>query len=362
MIAVCCSGQGTNLQAIVGAIRARRLKARVALVVSDNPAAHAIDRAHRAGLPTVVLDPRRYPTREKFDRALAQVIDRSKAQLIVLAGFMRILSPWFVRRYRNRILNIHPALLPAFRGAHAVRDALRHGVKVTGVTVHFVDEQVDHGSILLQAPVPIRKGDTEQTLTERIHRVERQLYPKAIRQVLEGRVGVKGKKALVSLLLPLALILGCPLSAPAAEDLQLSVVPDQRAVKLSEPIEVTFKLRNRGSNALYVNRRFKLGLKTSPKDQREIYLEARAPSGKRLEPKYPGTETGFPKSEDFVLLKPGEEVVSERKWDLKSYFDFKEPGSYRLEATYQNVFGKEIGLEAWKGPQTCQVTLRLEDQ
>lgn len=183
-IAVCCSGQGTNFQAILHAIREKRLRARVAVMVSDNPSAHAIDRALAAAIPTVVILPRRFSSREQFDRALARVVNQSKARLIVLAGFMRILSPGFVRRYSGRILNIHPALLPAFPGAHAVRDALAQGVKATGVTVHFVDEKVDHGNILLQEVVPVRKGDTEKSLTRRIHRVEHRLYPKAIEMVL----------------------------------------------------------------------------------------------------------------------------------------------------------------------------------
>ena len=158
------------------------------MVISDNPGAVAIARAMKAGIPTVVLDPRGFPSREAFDRALSRVIDRAHARLIVLAGFMRILSPWFVRRYPGRILNIHPALLPAFSGCHGVRDALRHGVKVTGVTVHFVDEKVDHGPILAQEPVAIRPRDTEETLAQRIHRVEHRIYPAAIQEVLRGRV------------------------------------------------------------------------------------------------------------------------------------------------------------------------------
>ncbi|MBI3616321.1 MAG: phosphoribosylglycinamide formyltransferase [Candidatus Omnitrophica bacterium] len=185
-IAVCCSGQGTNLQAILRAIRRRRLKARIGVVVSDNPKAYAIVRAMKAGIPTVVLDPRGFSSRERFDRALSKVIGRSRPRIIVLAGFMRILSPGFVRRYPRRILNIHPALLPAFSGCRAVADALRHGVKVTGVTVHFVDEKVDHGPILAQEPVPVRPGDTEQTLADRIHRVEHRIYPEAIQRVLKG--------------------------------------------------------------------------------------------------------------------------------------------------------------------------------
>lgn len=183
-IAVCCSGQGTNFEAILRAVGRKDLHARVSLMVSDNPSAYAILRAGTAGIPTVVIDPRGFSSRERFDRALAKEVDRARARLIVLAGFMRILSPWFVRRYRGRILNIHPALLPSFPGTHAVRDALRHGVKVTGVTVHFVDEKVDHGSILLQEAVSVREGDTEKSLTHRIHRVEHRLYPKAIEMVL----------------------------------------------------------------------------------------------------------------------------------------------------------------------------------
>ena len=186
-IAVCCSGQGTNLQAIMDAIRHGRLKARVAVVVADNPRAYAIRRARAATIPTAVLDPRKFASREAFDRALAGVIQKAGARLIVLAGFMRILSPWFVRRYRGKIVNVHPALLPAFPGAHAVKEALAHGVKVTGVTIHFVDEQVDHGPIFLQAPVPVNGNDTLETLLNRIHRVEHLLYPLAIQQILHGR-------------------------------------------------------------------------------------------------------------------------------------------------------------------------------
>ena len=183
-IAVCCSGQGTNLQSILNAARRGTLRARVAVVVSDSPSAFALERARRAGVPAVFIDPRRYRSREAFDRALARVVEKFQARWIILAGFMRILSPWLVRRYRGRILNIHPALLPAFPGCHAVRDALRYGVKVTGVTIHVVDEKVDHGPILLQGTVPVRAADTEESLSRRIHRLEHRLYPKAIQQVI----------------------------------------------------------------------------------------------------------------------------------------------------------------------------------
>ena len=183
-IAVCCSGRGTNLQAIIGAIRRGRLKARVAVVISDNRRAYALTRARAAKIPSAVIDPREFSSRDAFDRALAGIVEKANARLIVLAGFMRILSPWFVRRYRGRILNVHPSLLPAFPGAHAVRAALAHGVKVTGVTIHFVDEKVDHGPVLLQTAVPVKKNDTQKTLLERVHRVEHKLYPAAIGMVL----------------------------------------------------------------------------------------------------------------------------------------------------------------------------------
>lgn len=191
-IAVCCSGQGTNFQAILRAIRQRRLRARVSVMISDNPSAHAILRARAAGIPTLVILPRRFPSREQFDRALARGVNQSKARLVVLAGFMRILSPWFVQRYSGRILNVHPALLPSFPGTHAVRDALRRRVKVTGVTVHFVDEKVDHGPVILQESVLVKRGDTQESLTRRIHRVEHRLYPRAIGLVLSGKVRMKG--------------------------------------------------------------------------------------------------------------------------------------------------------------------------
>ena len=186
-IAILCSGQGTNFQAILDSIRRRQLRARVAAMITDNPSAFAIVRARKAKVPSIFISPAAYSSREAFDRALARVIEKSGARLVVLAGFMRILSPWFVRRFRGRILNVHPSLLPAFPGAHAVRDALKAGVKVTGVTIHFVDEQVDHGPALVQETVPVRKGDTEKSLLARVHRVEHRLYPQAIQKVLNNR-------------------------------------------------------------------------------------------------------------------------------------------------------------------------------
>ncbi|MCM8794593.1 MAG: phosphoribosylglycinamide formyltransferase [Candidatus Omnitrophica bacterium] len=196
-IAVCCSGRGSNLQAIIAAIRRGILRARIACVISDNPRAYALERALRAGLKTVVIPPDRRRSRESFDRILAREIEKAGARWVVLAGFMRILSPSFVRRFKGRIVNIHPALLPAFPGRHGVRDALRYGAKVTGVTVHFVDEQVDHGPIIAQEPVAIREDDTEETLLARVHKVEHRLYPRAIQKVVNGRTKIIGRKVLV---------------------------------------------------------------------------------------------------------------------------------------------------------------------
>jgi len=192
-IAVFCSGQGTNLQAILDAARTGRLRARVAVVISDRADAQALHRARRLGVPACYVNPKQYPTRGRYEHALLRRLREQRVQLVCLAGFMRILSPIFVRRLRHRILNIHPALLPAFPGAHAVRDALLWGAKVTGVTVHLVDEDVDHGPIILQEAVPIHPRDTEAALLARIHRVEHRLYPQAIGLVLSGRVNIRGR-------------------------------------------------------------------------------------------------------------------------------------------------------------------------
>ncbi len=192
-IVVLCSGQGTNLQAILRAIQTKRLRARVACVISDRADAYALARARQAKVPAHHIDPARFPDRASYERALIALCEQETVRLVCLAGFMRVLSPVFVTHFRNRILNIHPALLPAFPGAHAVRDALRWGVKVTGVTVHFVDEHVDHGPIVLQEAVPIRPGETESQLLTRIHQREHRLYPEAIRWVLAGHTKIVGR-------------------------------------------------------------------------------------------------------------------------------------------------------------------------
>jgi phosphoribosylglycinamide formyltransferase-1 len=193
VIGVLCSGHGTNLQAIMQAIRSGRLRARIAVVVSDRADARALTRAHRSGIPAQFVDPRAFAGREAFDRALIRILETAGVRVVCLAGFMRLLSPVFVRRFSHRILNVHPALLPAFPGAHAVRDALAWGATVTGVTMHLVDEAMDHGPIVLQEALAIRPGESASHLRSRLHRIEHRLYPRAIELVLAGRVRVRGR-------------------------------------------------------------------------------------------------------------------------------------------------------------------------
>jgi phosphoribosylglycinamide formyltransferase-1 len=192
-IAVLCSGSGTNLQAIIRATAAGRLKARIAIVVSDRAEAYALVRARRAGIEARHVDRKGFPTREAFEHAIIDLLKAHRVQAVCLAGYMRILSPAFVRAFPHRILNIHPALLPAFPGAHAIRDALAWGAKVTGVTVHVVDDEVDHGPIVAQEAVAIREGETEEQLLARVHRVEHRLYPQTIQRLVEGRLRMQGR-------------------------------------------------------------------------------------------------------------------------------------------------------------------------
>jgi phosphoribosylglycinamide formyltransferase-1 len=192
--AVLASGHGSNLQAIIDAKKRGKIKGELKLVISDKADALALVRARKAGVKTVLfVDPKNFPSREDFDDELVAILRKEKIGLVVLAGFMRILSPVFIKAFRHKIINVHPALLPAFKGAHAVKDALAYGVKVTGVTVHFVDEQVDHGAIIAQAPVEIKPKDTLASLSKRIHKVEHTLYPKVVDLFLHGKLKVVGR-------------------------------------------------------------------------------------------------------------------------------------------------------------------------
>jgi phosphoribosylglycinamide formyltransferase-1 len=170
------------------------LRARIVVVISDVEDAYALVRAGRHGIHSVFVDPDAFPDRSAYDRELARILEENGVDLVVLAGYMRLVGPGFVEAFRNRIVNIHPALLPAFPGTSGVADALDYGVKVTGVTVHFVDEGLDTGPIILQDAVPVLPGDDGESLHQRIHEVEYRLYPRAIRYFCEGRLRVEGRR------------------------------------------------------------------------------------------------------------------------------------------------------------------------
>jgi phosphoribosylglycinamide formyltransferase-1 len=194
-IAVLASGNGTNLQALLDDPFAGP---RTALAVSDRPDAYALERARARGVPAVFLDPEVHHGRDAYGAALGALLDEHGIGVVALAGFMRILSSDLVRRFEGRMVNVHPSLLPAFPGAHAVADALAWGAKVTGVTVHLVDEEVDHGPIVFQEAVAIREDDDWDSLEARIHEVEHRLLPRAVRAVAEGRVRAEGRRVTVA--------------------------------------------------------------------------------------------------------------------------------------------------------------------
>jgi len=193
-LAVLISGRGSNLQAIIDAISDGRLRAEIAVVISNVRGARGLARADAAGIPTAVLPHSQWATRHEYDTALAEMLRQQKADLVCLAGFMRVLGPAFIDAFPNRILNIHPSLLPSFPGLDAQRQAFEHGVQVTGVTVHFVDAQLDAGPIVMQTAVPVLPADTLDTLAARILSEEHRAYPEAIRRVLEGGWRIEGRR------------------------------------------------------------------------------------------------------------------------------------------------------------------------
>ncbi|BCG47500.1 Phosphoribosylglycinamide formyltransferase [Citrifermentans bremense] len=192
-IGVLISGSGSNLQSIMDACAAGRLKARVACVISNKADAFGLERARKAGIPALHLDHRAYSGREAYDEALVATLREFDVELVALAGFMRIITPVLLEAFPMAVMNIHPALLPAFPGLHAQQQALDYGAKVAGCTVHFVDPGTDTGPIILQAAVPVIEGDTEQTLSARIQKEEHRLYPEAIRLFTEGLLEVNGR-------------------------------------------------------------------------------------------------------------------------------------------------------------------------
>jgi phosphoribosylglycinamide formyltransferase-1 len=196
-IAVLISGSGTNLQSIIDAIAANRLDAKIEVVLSNRADAFGLVRAKNHGIPNEVLDHKSFSSREAYDQAIVDLLRARGVQLVALAGFMRLLSPVLITAFSNRIMNIHPALLPSFPGLHVQRKALEHGVRFSGCTVHFVNEECDEGPIVIQAVVPIFPDDTEDELAQRILKQEHRIYPRAIQLYAEGRLHVVGRKVLV---------------------------------------------------------------------------------------------------------------------------------------------------------------------
>lgn len=193
-IAVFASGNGSNFQAIIDAVRKNILKVNIKLLVCDNPNAFVLERARRAKIKTLLLKSKDYADKKSSEEEIVRNLEAEKIDLVILAGFMRMLSGHIISRYQGKILNIHPALLPAFKGVSAIKDAFDYGVKVTGVTVHFVDEKMDNGPIILQEPLRIKESDTLEKLGERIHRVEHKIYPQAIQLFISGNLRIRGRK------------------------------------------------------------------------------------------------------------------------------------------------------------------------
>ncbi|MEM2868989.1 MAG: phosphoribosylglycinamide formyltransferase [Thermoplasmata archaeon] len=192
-LGVLISGRGSNLQAIIDATERGELDARISVVISNKADALGLERARRHGIEALYIPSKGRP-REDFEKEVGDELEKRGVELVCLAGFMRILSPYFIRRFRNRIMNIHPALLPSFPGENAQRQALEYGVKVSGCTVHFVDEGVDTGPIIVQIPVRVREDDTPETLAARILEQEHRAYPMAIQLFSEGRLVVEGRR------------------------------------------------------------------------------------------------------------------------------------------------------------------------
>jgi phosphoribosylglycinamide formyltransferase-1 len=198
-VAVLISGRGSNLVSLIEAASTPGYPAEIVLVLSNRPGAGGLARATEAGIPAVAVDHRAYPDRESFEHALDAALDAHGVELVCLAGFMRVLTPWFVARWQGRLINIHPSLLPLFRGTHTHRQALAAGVLVHGCTVHFVVPELDAGPIIAQAAVPVVPGDTEDSLAARVLAQEHRLYPQALRLVAEGRARLDGGRATLDL-------------------------------------------------------------------------------------------------------------------------------------------------------------------
>lgn len=195
--AVFISGNGSNLQAIIDSVTKGEIRAELSLVISSTDKAFGLKRAEKAGIKTLVFSPDNYTNRQSVDRDIVIALKEHKIDFLVLAGYMRLLTPYFIKEYPNKIINVHPSLLPSFKGAHGMKDAFTYGVKQTGVTVHFVNEKMDNGPIILQDTVKINEEDTLETLEAKIHRVEHRIYPQAVVLMADQRLKVKGRRVTI---------------------------------------------------------------------------------------------------------------------------------------------------------------------
>jgi phosphoribosylglycinamide formyltransferase-1 len=193
-VGVLASGRGSNFRALAQAAERGRIPAAMVVLVSDRASAPALAIAGEHGIEAVVADPKQHPSREAHEKAVIGILEERRVGLVCLAGYMRLLSAGFVAHFAGRLLNIHPSLLPAFPGLHPHRQALEHGVRISGATVHFVDEGVDTGPVVLQAAVPVAPDDTEETLAARILVEEHRIYPEAVRLFAEGRLQIRGRR------------------------------------------------------------------------------------------------------------------------------------------------------------------------
>ena len=191
--AVLASGRGSNLLAIIKAIDAGKIQAQLKVVITDKKDAYSLEHARQAGIPGIYINPKDFQDRESFDKAIVDRLHEYKVDFVVLAGYMRLLGGYFIRQYPNKILNIHPSLLPAFKGTHAIKDAFEYGVKVTGPTVHFVNEEMDAGAIILQEVVPIDTQESLESLETKIHQAEHRIFPKAIDLFARGKLKIEGR-------------------------------------------------------------------------------------------------------------------------------------------------------------------------
>lgn len=197
-IGILASGGGSNLQSIIDRCQDGSVDAEIAIVICNNPGAGALDRAEQAGIDQLCIDHRQFADRQDFDRSVVAALKDAKVELVALAGFMRIISGVFLEAFPQRIINIHPALLPAFPGLHVQKKALEYGARFSGCTVHFVDDGVDTGQIIIQAVVPILVNDTEESLSARILEQEHKIYPRAIQLISEDRLRIEGRRVLIN--------------------------------------------------------------------------------------------------------------------------------------------------------------------